>query len=313
MSDLVRQVKQLDKLTTLDETGLQLSDVADRDQWRAVGEGLRRLGEGYQWWIGDWLAVGEKRYGSTYTEAVEVTGLDQSALKAYKSVADRVPKVTRVTFLSWSHHREVADLAEEDQREWLQQAVDNGWSVAQFRSQLRAAQLTDTSDPPPLPQGTFRVIEADPPWEVPSGPKGPGHHYKLMDTPAICDLRENIHDLAAEDCHLYLWATNTLLPDAVRVMEAWGFRHRTVLTWVKPGIGLGHHFRTTTEHVLFGTRGKLDTLVNDQPTHFELPAGRHSAKPAEFYDIVERCSPGPYVRLFARDQRDGWESWGAEA
>ena len=164
-------------------------------------------------------------------------------------------------------------------------------------------------DAPPIPDGVFTTVEADPPWNIPSGDKGPGYQYPMMDLADIKKTKFNTTD----DAHLYLWATNTHIDDALEVCDAWGFTYRTIITWVKPRIGLGHHFRTSTEHIIFGVKGKLDTLVNDQRPHFEAPAGRHSAKPAEAYDIIERCSPGPYLRLFARDQRDGWTSWGNEA
>lgn len=313
MSELVKAASVLETGANLSETALEIPKDLSEERWLELGDGLRRLGQGYQWWIGDWMAAGEKRYGATYATAEQLTGIDKSTLMGYRSVSRRVPKLVRTRFLSWSHHKEVADLDQDKQAKWLRDAADGGWSVSQLRSELASSERTKVVEPPPLPSGQFRVIEADPPWAVPSGPKGPGHQYELMETQAICDLAAGVDSLAAEDCHLYLWATNTLLPDAIQVMESWGFQHRTVLTWIKPRIGLGHHFRTTTEHVLFGTRGALDTLVNDQPTHFEMPAGRHSAKPAEFYHLIERCSPGPYVRLFARDQRHGWESWGAEA
>ncbi len=313
MSDLIKAASALERSASVTETALDLPEGLTEEQWAELGDGLRRLGQGYQWWIGDWLVAGEKKYRSTFHEAVRITGIEQGTLKIYKYTAQHVQKLRRRNFLSWGHHREVAALPADQQDYWLDRATGQQWSRDQLRAEIAAARRTDTSDPPPIPTGTFRVIEADPPWAVPSGPKGPGHQYELMSTDAICEMAPEVERLAADNCHLYLWATNTLLPDAVEVMEAWGFQHRTVLTWVKPRIGLGHHFRTTTEHVLFGTRGTLDTLVNDQPTHFEMPAGRHSAKPAEFYDLIERCSPGPYVRLFARDQRDGWQSWGAEA
>ena len=103
--------------------------------------------------------------------------------------------------------------------------------------------------------------------------------------------------------------------EAFDVMKAWGFTYRTTITWVKTnGFGTGNYFRGTTEHLLFGTKGKAPTLVNDQPTHIlaDRPPG-HSVKPEVVYDIIERCSPGPYIRLFARTQRPEWSSWGNQA
>lgn len=282
-------------------------------EWEEVGHTLQHIGRAWQWWVGDWLNYGEAKYGETYAQAIDITGLGYDAVANAAWVAAAINSSTRVETLSWTHHRLVAHLDSERQRFWLERAQREGLSSRELQAEIQASRITDTSAPPPLPVGKHHVIEADPPWAVPSGPKGPGHQYALMSTDAICAMADDVSSLAADDCHLYLWATNTLLPDAFQVMQAWGFEYRTILTWVKPRIGLGHHFRTTTEHVLFGTRGKLDTLVNDQPTHFEMPAGRHSEKPAGFYELIERCSPGPYVRLFARDQREGWTSWGAEA
>ena len=167
--------------------------------------------------------------------------------------------------------------------------------------------------PLPLPKGKFRVIEADPPWQLDAAEgKSAVGQYRLMTLEEIKDLA--VADLAADDCHLYLWAINPMLPEALEVIDAWGFIYKTCITWVKSdGFGTGHYFRGQTEQVLFAIKGKLDTLENDQPNFFEAPRkGRHSEKPNRFYEIAERMSPEPRVRLFARSQRDGWVSWGDE-
>lgn len=287
--------------------------VETRDEWIAwMRDRATRLQQ-HQWELGDAWRNRPEKYGPGRELAAEI-GVEYGTLSNLARVATKFPQFSRRREnLTIGHHIEVSALDDEKADELLDAAQADNLTIKQLRELVKAARITDTSTPPPLPDGKHHVIEADPPWAVPSGPKGPGHQYALMSTDAICDMALDVRALAADDCHLYLWATNTLLPDAFQVMEAWGFEYRTILTWVKPGIGLGHHFRTSTEHVLFGTRGKLDTLVNDQPTHFEMPAGRHSQKPKGFYDLIERCSPGPYVRLFARDQRKGWVSWGAEA
>lgn len=172
----------------------------------------------------------------------------------------------------------------------------------------------------------YSTIVADPPWPhkgtgkelggvVPTR-KGrvvkdrrPESYYSTMTLDEICAMP--VAGLAAANAHLYLWATCSGLEDGFEVMRAWGFTYKTSLTWIKKGhLGLGAYFRTNTEHVLFGVRGSLPTLAKDQRNHFEAPKRGHSRKPAAFGDLVERSSPGPYVELFCREGRFGWDSWG---
>ena len=87
----------------------------------------------------------------------------------------------------------------------------------------------------------------------------------------------------------------------------------TALTWVKPSFGMGNYFRGSTEHVLFGVRGSLPLLRADVSTHLAAPRPpRHSQKPDAFYELVEACSPGPWLDWPARQPRDGWRAYGAE-
>jgi N6-adenosine-specific RNA methylase IME4 len=167
----------------------------------------------------------------------------------------------------------------------------------------------------------YSTIVADPPWPDEhkltgvtrvgrvKKERGIEPHYSTLSMEDIAALP--VADIAAEDAHLYLWTTNLHLARTFAIMQAWGFGYRTMLTWCKTGhLGLGHYFRTNTEHVLFGVRGSLRTKDRRQGTHFTAAKQGHSVKPASFTDLVERCSPGPYVELFARQPRLGWDSWG---
>jgi N6-adenosine-specific RNA methylase IME4 len=116
----------------------------------------------------------------------------------------------------------------------------------------------------------------------------------------------------ADRAHLYLWVTNAFMAEGHTVAKAWGFVPRTILTWVKPRIGMGHYFRNTTEHVIFGVRGSLPTKRKNARTDFTAPMGRHSEKPEMFYRLIESMSPGPYLELFARRAAPGWDTWGNE-
>lgn len=181
----------------------------------------------------------------------------------------------------------------------------------------------------------YRTIVADPPWPYAgSGPVGAGgrgreyalsvrrpspsasERYSLLSIADLCQLP--VSDLVGEDAHLYLWTTNAFVAEAHQVASAWGFVPKTILTWVKvdangkPSMKTGYYFRGATEHAVFAVRGSLRLRTDAAlPTAYLWPRiGRHSVKPGAFGDLVEQASPGPYVELFARQPRFGWDSWG---
>ena len=171
----------------------------------------------------------------------------------------------------------------------------------------------------------FTTIMADPPWRFANrtGKVAPEHRrlqrYPTLSTPEIAALP--VADLASRAAHLYLWVPNALLADGLAVMAAWGFRYTTNLVWYKTrrdggpdGRGVGFYFRNVTELLLFGVCGRLRTLSagRSQVNLLASPKREHSRKPDECYDLIEACSPGPYLELFARFPRDGWTQWGNE-
>jgi N6-adenosine-specific RNA methylase IME4 len=173
----------------------------------------------------------------------------------------------------------------------------------------------------------FRTILADPPWRFinRTGKVAPEHRrlsrYQTLTTDEICGLP--VEDLAAEPGHLYLWVPNALLPDGLRVMQAWGFQYKSNIIWHKirkdggsDGRGVGFYFRNVTEILLFGVRGKnarTEAPGRSQVNYMASRKREHSRKPDEQYDIIESCSNGPYLELFARGTRPGWTYWGDEA
>lgn len=169
----------------------------------------------------------------------------------------------------------------------------------------------------------FGVILADPPWRFTNrtGKVAP-EHQRLMRYPTMA-LEEiqalPVAQVAGQRSHLYLWVPNALLAEGLAVMRAWGFVYKTNLVWVKvrkdggpDGRGVGFYYRNVTELCLFGTRGSLRTLAPARRQVNVIPTRKreHSRKPDELYDIIERCSPGPYLELFARHRRAGWVQWG---
>ncbi|MFK0249738.1 MT-A70 family methyltransferase [Amycolatopsis azurea] len=158
----------------------------------------------------------------------------------------------------------------------------------------------------------YRAILADPPWGGPNqrGGYGVDRHYPLMSLKEITALP--VERLAADSSHIWLWTTTSDWHWQIRVMEAWGFSYRSAVTWTKPRLGMGQYLRSATEHLLFGVRGKAPIAFRSQPTWLFAAVQEHSHKPEEAYAIVERCSPGPYLELFARRKRPGWDVWGNE-
>lgn len=158
----------------------------------------------------------------------------------------------------------------------------------------------------------YRTILADPPWSTnQTGKLGASQHYPLMSLEDICAMR--VGDLAEDNAHLWLWITNSNIFEAPAVMRAWGFSYRSCLTWVKPRFGLGMYLRNATEHLLLGVRSKAPMKFRSQPSWLFAPVQDHSHKPEEQYAVIERCSDGPYLELFARRKfRENWHYWGNE-
>ncbi len=173
--------------------------------------------------------------------------------------------------------------------------------------------------------GQYSTILADPPWQFQNrtGKVAPEHRrllrYPTMELKEIMDLP--VSRLAAAKSHLYLWVPNALLMEGLKVMEAWGFTYKTNLVWYKvrkdggpDGRGVGFYFRNVTELILFGVRGSMRTLPagRTQVNLFATRKREHSRKPDEIYYLIEACSPGPYLELFARFPQPGWHQWGNE-
>lgn len=173
----------------------------------------------------------------------------------------------------------------------------------------------------------FGTILADPPWQFinRTGKIAPEHkrlsRYGTMNLSEICALPVQV--AADTTSHLYLWVPNALLPEGLEVMRAWGFSYKSNIVWHKirkdggpDGRGVGFYFRNVTELILFGTRGKNARTEKAGRTQVNFMATRkreHSRKPDEQYQLIEACSKGPYLELFARGARPGWSVWGNQA
>ncbi|MBI4617074.1 MAG: S-adenosylmethionine-binding protein [Planctomycetes bacterium] len=174
-------------------------------------------------------------------------------------------------------------------------------------------------------RGRFGTILIDPPWRFTNrtGKVGPEHRrlhrYETLSFDEIAALP--VGTLAAPKSHLYLWTPNALLPEAIEILRAWGFTYKTNIVWLKirkdrgpDGRGVGFYFRNVTEMLLFGVKGRIRTLApGRRQVNVVLERKQeHSRKPDGAYRLIEECSPEPFLELFARRRRPGWEQWGDE-
>lgn len=182
-------------------------------------------------------------------------------------------------------------------------------------------------------ENKYNVIYIDPPWETKAGRKLISNKegvfmsedmkprklaYPTISTEKIKNLP--IKNLASEDCHLYVWVINSHLPFVFEIIKEWGFKYSTTLVWAKNkfGGGLGGSFPITTEFLIFARKGKLKALKRNEGSWFNVKRTyengkpKHSKKPVFFYELIENTSPGKKIEIFARNKRDGWDSWGNE-
>jgi N6-adenosine-specific RNA methylase IME4 len=312
---------------TLTSIGWQLPDGLPEGQWISAGLCLQRIEGAVQWWLGDWWAYGEHAYGTRkalFEEGGPMEDMNLRTVEDYGWVAQNVATTERSVVLSWYHHRCIASLSPAQQRKWLARALKEGWSSNQLKAAIaRQAALDRTAqielDAQAL--GKFAVLYADPPWRYENPPMGGSNrsienHYPTMTLDEICALP--VGGIAHENCVLFLWATSPKLAECMKVIEAWGFNYRTDMVWVKDRIGMGYHVREQHESLLIAKRGELPPpAVEARPSSvLNAPRLEHSAKPPEFYGVIDRMYPKVRkLELFGRapESRAWWAAWGNQA
>ncbi len=250
---------------------------------------------------------GDKRSVQTRPLGVSCPKRSRDESARTTAVAARAVGMSRRTY---EQAREVVDSGE---RALLDEMNKTGRVSGAYRK-LRVKRQADeiAKEPPPLPEGPFRVIVADAPWPYAKRADDPTHRgtipYPAMSLEQIKAM--NVGNMAHADAVLWLWTTNAFLPDAFEVARAWGFSYKTTLTWVKRKMGTGDWLRGQTEHCLLCVRGRPTIRLTSQTTVLVARGGRHSAKPEEFFHLVEALCPGSKVELFSRKKRPGWAVFG---
>ena len=315
--------KEIDKVSTIlalpgevSRVGLQLPNNLSFDHWQAIGQQLKLAESAVMWWVGDWLNFGERKYGEKYKEAEKATGYAYDTLKQAKRVSSAIELCSRIHNLSWRHHQEVAAFEPNDQDTLLSEAEAEGWSIRDLRRAARRLKAEREYGTPDTPEGKYRVIYADPPWQY--GNEQPAYHteqaekYRLMPLSEIAALP--VKEWVEDNAVLFLWVTSPILEESFQVIEAWGFEYKAAFIWDKIKHNMGHYNSVRHELLLICVRGSctpdvqklFDSVVTEERTE-------HSRKPHVFYDIIETLYPhGRRLEMFPRNKRKGWDTYGNE-
>lgn len=302
---------------------LRIPEGISFDDWEDIGAKLKASLVGHQWWIGDWLRFGGHKWGDKYEAAAAVLGMKPQTLRKYKQIAEAFPEFgMRIPNCSFNHHQIAASLPPKRRARVLQAAAGDGWSAARLRSEIQHAKPRLAAPPVDDDCKTaeslfdlcgmkFGTVYADPPWQYGNQATraSTDDHYGTMTVDDLCLMP--VADLAADDAHLHLWTTNGFLPDAFRVISAWGFEYRSCFVWVKPQMGIGNYWRVSHEFLLLGIRGDAKRFNSRSLKSWgEFKRRRHSAKPEQVREMIEQASPGPYLEMFGRSPAPGWTVMG---
>ena len=295
----------------ISKTGLIFNDSIAFNEWKDIGSLLKQVEGSVQFWIGDWLNFGKRKYEhGKYEQALQELEYEKQALKDFCWVSESIETSLRKDNLEFSHHKEVASLPPEEQQQWLETAEQEQLTVRELREQIKEVKKQKA---PPLPQGKYFVIYADPPWQYQNEgfDESAEQQYPTIPVEEICALP--IRGLITDKAVLFLWVTNAFLKEGIQVCEAWGFSYKTNFAWIKnKGPSIGWFSRSRHELLFIATKGDGVHPVEKYLSWFEAEVTKHSKKPALVYEMIEKMYPGPYVELFARQKRDGWENWGNE-
>jgi N6-adenosine-specific RNA methylase IME4 len=315
-------MNELIKYNNCDFTKNQLvfSETITKEEWEEIGYGLSKINKSVGIWMGDWIRFGDtKGYvnSKVYDEIVRLTGMNRKTLQNYKNVAEKTSELRKSSRrredIDFSYYAEVAPLSTEKQIEWLDKVEEENLSSKELRNEIRKEkQHFEIQE---LPTGIYNVVYCDPPWQYSNSGLGGSaeSHYPTMSTDEICNME--LPELA-ENSICFMWVTNPLLEDGLKVLKSWGFEYKTNMVWFKEkqtyGL-LGFYVYGQHEILLIGVRGSMLPMGEMFSSIIKGANIQHSKKPEITYEIIERMYPGcKYIELFARNKRENWSNWGNE-
>jgi hypothetical protein len=271
-----------------------------------IGEFIRLVNKGSQWWWGAWLNYGEGRFGERFAQVVEATGWEPKTIQQYAWVERAVPIANRLDDVPFGHYANtIASLPVPEQKNWAARAADEGWSQRDLKRNVRAALKKPLAGARTGTDERYRVFYAEPNWTAIDELL----QYRFGDPLRL--VRERSEDHAV----LFLWCPEPYRFAAAAVLEAWGFEHKSAMIWHHSQDAFGSYVAIRHQHLLIATKGRC---LPDRPTPApgSVQAHRGSAadpdKPEIFRTHIEGLYDGPYVELFARRQTPGWTCIGVE-
>jgi N6-adenosine-specific RNA methylase IME4 len=306
------ELAKIESYCELTKTSLIFKRDITKEEWMDGFNSLKKVEGCIQFWIGDFLAYRNQKWGM-YDDITEETGYDTESLRQYKRVADSIESGTRVPDLSYSHHREVASLPPEKQMEFLNKAAEEKMSVRELREEIRKDGVVFNTETK-LPDGKYQVIYADPPWKygnsMPGYFKEQANHYPLMTIDEICNMA--IKNITDKNAVLFLWVTSPILRESFDVINAWGFEYKTSFIWDKIKHNMGHYSSVRHEILLLCIKGSYpiqNKILYDSVLSMERT--EHSKKPDYYYEMIEDLYPDSNkIELFSRNERKGWRVYG---
>lgn len=278
------------------------------------------------WGMGD-LAFRCEQDGhdSMVSDIADVTTAGPEWIRRCYYVAKAIEPSQRKYELSFTHYAMVYTFPEDVRNKLLALAERKGWGRTEFREHLKGLRRNVKEQLLTFPEGRYGLIYADPPWQYNDGTTDPSreieNQYPTMSLDEICALKDGrgrqVQEVASQHAVLYLWATNALLPEAMRVIDSWGFTYKSNHVWVKPNAGMGYWTRGRHEMLLIATKGSPLTIAEDKRPDSVIMADTsiHSRKPAVVREMLDEIYPAkiPRIELFAREAALGWHIWGLEA
>jgi N6-adenosine-specific RNA methylase IME4 len=303
-------------------TSWQLPKDLTLEQWVLAMKHLAMYEGAMQWWLGDGWAYSEDRKWGEGEEFAEKIGVDYKTIRNYASICRAIELSRRRDNLTFTHHAEIAGQPAREQDRLLAKAEREDLSAAKLRrlaSDLKRGTTRRQLQFEAEKAALANVVYADPAWQYSNTGLAwaAEEHYPTMSTDEICAMK--VRDAVAENAVLFLWATSPMLPDALRVMEAWGFEYKTQFVWVKDKPVVGFYVHSRHELLLIGVRGSFLPETTELPESvIDAPTAEHSRKPECVYDLIERMYPSSIKtarELFCRGPgRRGWmKPWGNEA
>jgi N6-adenosine-specific RNA methylase IME4 len=323
--------------------GTEILRQSTKEEWNNYGEILKRVDEAKQWAVGDWLIDGKTHYNdNVYKEAEKILGVSYNYLVMQKFMAELFGLLNRFSNLDWTHHYQVSSLKtietvkdkklkqgrmqwskepdKEKMQELLQLAENNELSVKDFKEQVDIYKQNKEREfalhnSPKM----FDVFYADPPWQYENSgfEMSAENHYPTMSINELCNM--SIGAIAADNAVCFMWVTNPILEDGMRLLREWGFEYKTNFVWTKKKHTAGFYVFGQHEILMIGTKGsmlpveKFKSILNENSDDFDDSNLIHSKKPDEVYGLIEAMYPKRrYIELFARNLKNGWQSWGNE-